>query len=107
IEVITPYCHELARAPSYRTKGVDARLLVPTSTAWDAKPVNLRCLVFPHFTEGVAPKLQRISSFQAIGRLLTDRVWIGNPITADRVIEFLAWLDDTPAYISVYGDLGD
>jgi hypothetical protein len=107
IEVITRYCHELERAPSYRTKGVGARLLVPTSTAWDAEPVKLRCLVFPRFTDGAAPKLQRISSLQAIECLLTDRVWIGNPITADRVTAFLAWLDDTPAYMSVYGELDD
>jgi hypothetical protein len=105
IEVITSYCDELARAPRYRTKGVDARLLVPPPGAWDSEPVKLRWLVFPRFADGAAPQLQRISSFQAIERLLTDRIWIGNPITSDRVATFLAWLEDTPAYMSVYGSL--
>jgi hypothetical protein len=69
--------------------------------------VKLRCLVFPRFADGAPPQLRRISSFQALECLLTDRICIGNPITADRVAAFLAWLDDTPAYMSVYGNLGD
>jgi Coenzyme PQQ synthesis protein D (PqqD) len=107
IEVITRYHDELARASSYPTKGVVARLLVPPSTVWDSEPVKLRCLVFPRFAAGAEPQLQRISSFQAIECLLTDRVCIGSPITADRVAVFLEWLDETPAYMSVYGNLGD
>jgi len=107
IEVIAPNGREIARAPSYSTKGVPVRLLVPALTAWDAEPVKLRCLVFPRFAFGATPALQRISPFQAIKCLLSDRIWIGNPITADCVAAFLAWLDDTPAYMSVYGDLDD
>jgi hypothetical protein len=64
-------------------------------------------LVFPRFVDGAAPALQRISSFQAIERLLTDRISIGGPITADRVIALLAWLGDTPAYVSTYSTLDD
>jgi hypothetical protein len=107
IEVITRYHDELARASSYPTKGVVARLLVPPSTAWDSEPVKLRYLVFPRFAEGAEPQLQRISPFQAIEYLLTDRVCIGSPITEDRVAAFLKWLDETPAYMSAYGNLDD
>jgi hypothetical protein len=107
IEVITPYCDELARASSYRTKGVVARLLVPSSTVWDSEPVKLRHLVFPRFADGAEPQMRRISPFQAIECLLTDRVCIGGPITADRVAALLEWLDETPAYTSVYGNLDD
>jgi hypothetical protein len=98
---------DLARAPSYRTKGVEARLLVPPPTAWDVAEVRLRFLVFPRFTLGAAPQLQRISTFEAIERLLNDRVWIGYPITADRVANFLAWLNDRSAYVTTYGTLED
>ena len=107
VEVITSYCEEFVRAPSHSTNGVVARLLVPPSTVWDLAPVKLRYLVFPRFVPGATPELQRISSFQVVERLLTDRVWIGNPITTDRVAAFLAWLGDTPAYGSVYGNFDD
>jgi hypothetical protein len=107
INILTSHHPDLAWAPRYRTKGVEARLLVPPHTAWDEVAVRLQCLIFPRFTEGAAAELQRISTFQAIERLLTDRIWIGHPITADRVATFLAWLSDTPAYAATYGTLDD
>jgi hypothetical protein len=106
-EVITPYRPELTGAPSYRTKDMDARLLVPTSTAWDAAAVQLRRLVFPRFIDRATAELECISTFQAAARLLADRVWIGHPITADRVATFLAWLNHTPSYVVTYGTLED
>jgi hypothetical protein len=106
-EVLTRHRPDLTRAPRYRTKGVEARLLVPPPTAWNAAPVRLRRLVFPRFTAGATAGLQRISTFQAIERLLLDRIWIGNPITADRVTALLTLLSDTPAYVAIYGTLDD
>lgn len=105
--VVTPHRPDVAQAPSYRTKGAEARLLVPPPTAWDAAAVRLRCFVFPHFTEGAAAELQRLSPFQVIERLLTDRIWIGHPIAADRVAALLTWLSETPAYAATYGTLDD
>src|SRR6185295_12705523 len=86
---------QLAEARHYRTKGVEARLLVPAADVWDAEPVRLRTLLFPRFTAGAAPETRRLSSFEALERLLTDRVWLGDPITEERVTSFLAWLDRT------------
>jgi hypothetical protein len=106
-DVLTRRRPDLARAPSYRTKGVEARLLVPPPTAWDLAEVRLRSLVFPRFTVDAAAQLQRISTFEAIERLLIDRIWLGYPITADRVASFLAWVNDRPAYVMAYGTLDD
>ena len=105
--VLAPYCPTLAQARRYRTKGIDARLLVPAESTWYADPVPLRTLVFPRFSEGAAPSLERISCVSAVERLLADRIWIGNPITADRVEVFLNWLRQTPAYTCIYGKLDD
>jgi Coenzyme PQQ synthesis protein D (PqqD) len=107
IDILTSHRPDLAHAPRYRTKGVEARLLVPPHTAWEEAAVRLGCLIFPRFTEGGTAELQRISTFQAIERLLTDRIWIGHPITAERVATFLAWLSGTPAYAATYGTLDD
>lgn len=98
---------QLTHAPSYRTKGVDARMLEPPTRAWDAEPVPLRNLVFPRFVDGAAPELRRMSSFEAIERLLSDRIWLGNPITEQRISVFLEWLDRTPAHALSYGSLDD
>ncbi|MES2196403.1 MAG: PqqD family peptide modification chaperone [Pseudomonadota bacterium] len=98
---------ELARAPRYRTKDLEARLLVPPEDAWDASPVKLRTLVFPRFAAGAAAGLQRISTFEAVERLLADRIWLGYPLTEMRVAAFVAWLMNTPAYAMTYGELDD
>ena len=106
-DIVTRRRPDLAWAPSYHTKGVEARLLVPPSTVWNMPEVPLRSLIFPRFTVGATAQLQRISTFEAIERLLIDRVWIGYPITADRVANFLAWLNDRQSYLIGYGTLDD
>ncbi len=98
---------ELAQAPRYRTKGLEARLLVPPDSAWDAAPVKMRALVFPRFIAGAAADTQRISTFAAVERLLADRIWLGYPLTESRVSAFLTWLNVTPAHVITYGELDD
>ena len=107
VDILMPHHPGLACATRYRTKGVEARLLVPPTNAWNVEPVALRTLIFPHFTEGAGPEMHRLSAFEALERLLTDRVWLGDPITEPRVTSFLAWLHRTPAYAVSYGTLGD
>jgi hypothetical protein len=107
VEVIAARHPELAQAAAYRTKGLEARLLIPPASAWDSDPVRLRTLVFPQFAAGATADLQRISAFDAAQRLLADRIWFGNPITEQRVTAFLTWLNDTPAFALSYGSLDD
>lgn len=106
-DAIASHRPEIIEARRYRTKGMEARLLAPAAVAWEAEPVPLCGLVFPRFKAGAPPALQRISTFQAIERLLADRVWIGHPITADRVEAFISLLSRTPAYTATYGSLDD
>jgi hypothetical protein len=107
VDIVAARHPQLARAPSYSTKGLEARMLLPPPEAWDADPVPLRRLVFPRFVAGQRPQAARLTPFEAIERLLTDRVWLGSPITEQRMSVFLAWLDRTPAYALSYGSLDD
>ena len=107
IDVISAHYPKLAQAPFYRTKGLDARLLVPPSSVWHSEPVRLRKLVFPRFSAGATAHLQRISLFDAVERLLSDRIWLGYPITEQRVAGVLTWLNDVPAFTITYGSLDD
>ena len=107
MEALTSRYPDLDRATRYRTKGVEARLLLPPATVWDAEPVRLTTLVFPRFIAGAAPETRRLTPFEALERLLGDRAWLGDPIDEHRVRAFLAWLDATPAYALSYGTLDD
>jgi hypothetical protein len=107
IEIVESHHPQLAEAAPYRTKGVEARMLIPPPSAWDVDPVPLCRLVFPHFAEGAEPQARRLSSFETIERLLSDRIWLGSPITEHRLSAFLAWLDRTPSYALSYGSLAD
>jgi hypothetical protein len=106
-ESVKAHHPQLAEAAPYRTKGLEARVLIPPSSAWDADLIPLRCLVFPHFAEGAEAHARRLSSFETVERLLTDRIWLGSPITEQRMSAFLAWLDRTPSYALSYGNLTD
>lgn len=106
-DVLLPGFPELMDTPRYLSKGGEARLLIPPRDAWDAQPVPLRTILFPTFQDGVAPQYRRLSSFEALERLLNDRIWLGDPITEDRVESFLAWLNETPAYALVYSEQAD
>jgi hypothetical protein len=107
IEVVGARHPQLQKAAPYRTKGVEARMLVPPSSAWNSEPVPVRCLIFPSFAQGAEPHVGRLSAFETMERLLTDRVWLGNPITEQRMSIFLAWLDRTPSYALSYGSIDD
>jgi hypothetical protein len=106
-DIVRAYHPQLVEAAPYRTKGVEARMLIPQTSAGDVDPVPLRHLAFPRFVAGAKAHTRRLSSFEAIERLLKDRVWLGNPVTEQRMSAFLAWLDRTPAYALSYGSLDD
>jgi hypothetical protein len=107
LDVIAARHPKLKKAPRYRTKGLDASLLVPANSVWDTEPVKLRKIVFPSFVAGATADLQPISSFDTVARLLSDRIWFGHPVTEERVTAFLTWLNDISSYAITYGELDD
>ncbi|MDP3690332.1 PqqD family protein [Bradyrhizobium sp.] len=84
-----------------------ARLLVAPSSSWYADPAPVQAIVFPQYAAGAAVKLTRIPAFEAIARLLNDRIWLGYPMTDHRIRAFLAWINATPAYSLVHGNVAD
>jgi len=93
--------------PRHDTARGAVRLIMPDRNAWDRAPARVQGLVFPQFSPGAAVKLARLTALEALQRLLSDRVWLGYPITEDRVRAMLAWLGDTPAYHLVHDDVAD
>ena len=69
IDIVSAHHPQLADAASYRTKGVEARMLIPPASAWDADLVPLRRLVFPRYAAGPSrtcvgcPPLRRLSGY--------------------------------------------
>jgi hypothetical protein len=97
----------LESAPIYDTSRGEARLLVPSSSHWKTDPVPVHRIVFPRYIAGAVAKLTRVTAFEAIERLLNDRIWLGYPMTEHRIRAFLAWIDVTPAYTLVHGNVVD
>jgi hypothetical protein len=98
---------DLKIAPIYNTSRGEARLLIPSSSDWKTDPVLVHRIVFPRYIAGAVAKLTRITAFEAIERLLGDRIWLGYPMTEHRIRAFLAWIDATPAYTLVHGNVVD
>lgn len=97
----------LESAPVYNTSRGEARLVLPSSADWKTDPVPVHGIVFPRYIAGAVAKLTRITAFEAIERLLNDRIWLGYPMTEQRIRAFLAWIDVTPAYTLVHDNLAD
>jgi len=106
-DVLLEAYEDLPSFPHYRTKRGSARQLVPPSQVWDTEPVPVQALVFPQYGPGENVKLTRLTSFQALARLLGDKTWLGYPITERRVQAFYAWLDKRPTYMLVHGDVAE
>jgi hypothetical protein len=81
------------------------RILAPPPDTWAHSPVPLRAVVFPRYVAGAEPTLERLMAVDALTRLLTDRIHLGDPLTARRISRFLRWVELTPCYALIYGDL--
>jgi hypothetical protein len=97
----------LQTAPLYNTARGAARLLIAPASSWQAAPAPVQAMIFPQYVASAAVKLTRITAFEAIQRLLNDRIWLGHPMTEQRIRAFLAWMDVTPTYALVHGDVAD
>lgn len=62
-------------------------------------------IVFPRWTRGATPTLKRMSSLQAMARLVSERLWLGYPLRRENVRRFLDWLAEKPVYHLQYETL--
>jgi hypothetical protein len=106
-EVVSRHFPQLADAPPYPTKGTEARLLLPPAEAWEQPPVPLKRLVFPQFGTGSAAECRPLPPFEALQRLIDDRVFLGSPLEEERLAAFVRLIDATPAFAIRYGTLDD
>lgn len=96
---------ELSGSPTYPARGRTARLLLPPGGAWDREPVTLECFIFPRFVGGTSTRMTALSPFEALERLLGDRIWLGHPLAEDRVQAFVTWLETRRSYAIDYESL--
>jgi hypothetical protein len=94
-------------APLYDTFRGAARQLPAPSSSWHTAPTPVQAIIFPRYAAGAVAKLTRITAFEAIERLLSDRIWLGYPMTEHRIRAFLGWINATPAYTLVHGNVAD
>jgi coenzyme PQQ synthesis protein D (PqqD) len=106
-DFLSRWYRDIKDFPRYRTQRGEARQILPAPDAWRRTPVPMRGFIFPSYVAGAAPALTRLTPFQALERLLSDRIWLGYPISEPSVRRFLAWLEDKPAYLLVHGDVAE
>ena len=82
-----------------------ARLLMPADGAWDSEPVPIRAFVFPRFDREAEAALVAVAPIEALSRLFEAGLWLGHPLTEERVRAFLAWFGKIPAYALTYSCL--
>lgn len=106
-DVLADTYREMESFPRYRTVRGESKHIIPELSAWDIEPVPVHRILFPTYVPGAVPRLTSITPFEALQRLLSDRIWLGYPISEERVTAFLDWLDRTPAYTLVHGNVAD
>jgi hypothetical protein len=106
-QALAPHYPELSSSPTFRVRGLRARLLAPPPAAWQAEPLPLRLLVFPKYQAAADTAFRRISALDALGQLLSAGIWLGYPLCRERVQAFLDWLIQIPAYVLAYDELGE
>ena len=106
LAVLGPIYPHLAEARSFRTKGDTAHLLPPPVMNWDHH-VDLRFLVFPKYGPSADAAFDEIGPLDALTRLIQSRIWLGYPLTLDRVTAFLKWLASVRSFACTYSDVKD
>ncbi|HEY4405602.1 MAG TPA: PqqD family peptide modification chaperone [Xanthobacteraceae bacterium] len=104
-ELLSKSYPHLTRSAKHRMSRAEVRQILPRPDAWDADPVPMRGFIFPRYVAGAVPRLTRLTSFEALERLLGDRIWLGYPITERRARDFIGWLDHMPAFALVHGNV--
>jgi hypothetical protein len=95
---------QLQSSPAFRVRETRARLITPPG-AWDAQPTPVGALVFPRYAPGSRAVAQRIRPSEALVKLREAGVWLGHPLTEERVTRQARWLERMPAYALEYEGL--
>ncbi len=102
---LSPLHPDLAKGRRLTTSKGRSTLVVPAGEVWQAEPISSSLLVFPRFEAGSGTGIEPLSPFMALERLVEAGMWLGHPLTDEKVRAFLAWLEAVPAYALTYGRL--
>lgn len=93
---------EITTAPVRVSSGRKIRLIQPPSGSQSNDPARITKILFPRFDNQLEYRLNRITPTESLRRLCEDRIYLGHPMEAEVVSEFLTWLERTPAYELIY-----
>ncbi len=72
---------------------------------WTKPPQPVRAIIFPQYSKDFVAAVEPISPLHALARLVEERLWLGYPITEQRLRSFLGWFEKIPAYLLPFSDL--
>jgi hypothetical protein len=101
---LAPYLPELASLSSAQVWVRTVKYWPVPAASWDAPDCPARVFVFPKFDLATkSPRLTPLNPLEALQRLISDRIWLGYPLRAPAVENFLAWLSRMRSYELHYG----
>lgn len=98
---------QLAAGPHLHTTKGRSTLALISEEAWNVSPARLNMLLFPRFTPGASVRVEPLRPFEALQHLAEAGIWLGHPLTGERVSAFLKHLEQVPAYALTYDRLED
>jgi hypothetical protein len=97
----------LSQTVAFRSRGRLAKQLHLGAASWNIPPQPVKAILFPSYSPAEETAINSITPADALARLLEDRIWLGFPVTREKVVAFLEWLERVPAYEMRYRDVNE
>jgi hypothetical protein len=96
---------DLVEKPIYPRLGKDTRYWTPARNRIADKPLGIRAVIFPRYTEGESIRIVPVSPFEAMGQLTTAPCALRPPITDVTLGDLASFAQRVPTYNLTYGAL--
>ena len=101
--ILTSLYPQLADLPTLRCHGRDVRYVEPGEVQYAGSAPSV--ILFPSYARSGGTHLSALAPLQTMTRLLETNTDLHRPATEATLAEFLQFVERTPAYELVYGDL--
>lgn len=101
--VMEPFYPQLPQLPIMNCHGREVRYIEPGQTLGEGGAPSV--IVFPSYVKGGGTRLSPLTSLHTMARLLETSTDLVQPVTEDKLLEFLRFVEETPAYELSYSEL--
>ena len=101
---LSPYLPQLESIEPVQVWDRVVKYVTVPSASWDVPDCRASIFVFPRFHAAAKEtRLTPLRPLESLRRLISDRIWLGYPLRARPIEEFLNWLGQMRSYELSYG----